>query len=183
MASKIDKHLNQYGSWFTAVSHELETRNKIKETCKEFPFWAWIDHSPDQGDDDEEVHFHTHVLVRTIGTRTIKQVADKLDIPPNFVQVVLRPRSMKRYLLHLDNSEKKQYNLDDIHTSNISQFQTASQDNQDPDVRRLYSDLKKLRLGQISCDDFVDLHYLEIQKLNFYQKIRVFDVIQAHGIT
>ena len=63
MGKKIEEHLKKSGSWFTSVSHDLTTRNRLKETCKEFPFWAWIDHSPDNGSDEEEVHFHTHLLV------------------------------------------------------------------------------------------------------------------------
>lgn len=183
MAKAKEEYEKRTGTWFTTVSHDTQTRETLKINCQEFPFWAWIDHRPDKGDDEEEVHYHTHVLVRTIGTRTIRQVADRLDIPSNFVQLVRQPRSLKRYFRHLDNPEKVQYSEDDVHTSNPSEFKIASIDNKDCDIRRLYNDLILLRRGELSMNDFLELHYVEVQKLNFYQKVRLFDILQAQDTT
>lgn len=177
MARKLSDHEKDKGCWFIAVSHDLATRTLMKENCKEFPFWGWVDHKPDKEDDESDKHFHTHVIIRTAGSRSIKQVSATLGVPSNFVQVCRNKRSQMRYFRHLDNPEKIQYSADDIHASSLSNFQIAWTDNSDDDVRRLYADLVKLRQGRIRPADFVDLHYIEFQKMPFYQKMRAFGLI------
>lgn len=178
MAKKLSDHEKEKGCWFCAVSHDEECREKLKMNCVEFPFWGWIDHVPDKESEASDKHFHTHLIIRTAGSRSIKQVANILDIPVNYIQVVRQKRNMMRYFIHLDNPEKVQYKKEDIHTNKISTFDCAFVDNSDDDIRRLYSDLRNLETGRISCDQFLDLHYLEFQKMPFYQKIKTFEVIE-----
>lgn len=178
MARKLDDHLKERGCWFTAVSHQEESRNNLKKHCVDFPFWAYIDHSPDKEDDENDKHFHTHLLIRSAGTRRIKEIAEQLEIPPNFVQVCRHRRSLMRYFIHLDNPDKIQYKLEDVHTNKVSAFELAFQDDNDDDCKRLFSDLNRLRYGEITLDDFVSQHYVEFQKMPFYQKIRTYEYIE-----
>lgn len=178
MAKTLDDHLKERGCWFVAVSHEESSRDFLKSNCEDFPFWGWIDHVPDKEVDDSDCHFHTHLIFRTAGTRRIKDVADKLQIPPNFVQKCRNIRSMLRYFIHLDNPDKVQYSESDVHSNKISEFKVAWTDNSDNDVRRLFNDVKRLRSGEISLDNFVDLHYVEFQKMPFYQKIKTYEYIE-----
>lgn len=177
MAKKLSDHEKEKGCWFIAVSHDFETRTKMKTTCKEFPFWGWVDHQPDKETEESDKHFHTHIIIRTAGSRSIKQVSGILGCPSNYIQVCRNKRSQMRYFRHLDNPEKVQYGEEAIHASSLSTFKIAWQDNSDDDVRRLYSDLSKLRSGRIRPSDFVDLHYIEFQKMPFYQKLRSFGLI------
>lgn len=177
MPRKYSDHEKEKGCWFIAVSHNTECREKMKTTCKEFPFWGWVDHQPDKETEESDKHFHTHFIIRTAGSRSVKQVADTFGCPANFIQVCRNKRSQMRYFRHLDNPEKVQYGEEDIHASSLSNFKIAWQDNSDDDVRRLYSDLSKLRSGRIRPADFVDLHYIEFQKMPFYQKLRAFGLI------
>lgn len=175
-ATKTD-HEKQKGVWFTAVSHDAECRDLIKKNCQEFKAWYWIDHQPDKETEDSDKHFHTHVVVMTAGTRSVWQVAQTLGIPSNYVQKVLQRRSMLRYLIHLDNPDKIQYKPEDVHTNRRSSLSIEFTDNQDDDVRRLFCDLDRLSTGLINRNQFVDLHYVEIQKMPFYQKVRVYGQI------
>lgn len=184
MAKKLNDHLKEHGCYFTSVTHKQDLRDKLKKTVMEFPFYGYIDHQPDQETEEADKHFHTHFIFRTAGSRTINQVSRTLGIDGQFIQVVHNKRSLMRYFLHLDNPEKVQYKPEDVHTNSLSSFQIAWTDNQDDDVRRLYSDLSKLRSGKIRPADFVDLHYLEFQKMPFYQKLRAFGLISelAQGL-
>lgn len=177
MPAKMTDHEKEKGVWFTAVSHDAECREIIKKNCQEFKTWYWIDHQPDKETEESDKHFHTHVVVLTSGTRSIKQVAETLGIPSNFVQKVSRRRSMLRYLIHLDNPDKIQYKLEDVRTNKPSSLSIEYTDNQDDDVRRLFADLDRLQRGLITRSQFVDLHYIEIQKMPFYQKIRTYGQI------
>lgn len=177
MPAKRSEHEKQKGCWFTAVSHDEECRAKLKKNCEDYKMWGWIDHQPDKETDEEDKHFHTHLIIRSQGTRSIYDIAKQLDIPSNFVQTVRNRRSLMRYFRHLDNPEKIQYSESDVHTNSLSSFKIAWTDNSDDDVRRLFSDLDKLSQGRINRSEFVDLHYMEIQKMPFYQKVRTYSII------
>lgn len=178
MVTKRTEHEKIKGCWFTAVSHDLECREKLKKNCEDYKFWAWVDHKPDKETEEADKHFHTHLIVRSAGTRSIYDIAKQLEIPSNFVQYVRNRRSLLRYFRHLDNPEKIQYNAEDVQSNKPSELQIAWTDNSDDDVRRLFSDLSKLRLGYITPSQFVDLHFIELQKMPFYQKIKTYSIIQ-----
>ena len=178
MSGKKSDHEKEKGVWFTAVSHDLDCREKLKKNCEDYKFWAWVDHSPDKETDEEDKHFHTHLVFRPAGTRSISDVANHLDIPPNFVQKVRNVRSLLRYLRHLDNPEKVQYDEEAVHTNNKTTLQTAWTDNTDYDVRRLFIDMDRLNRGLLTRDEFIGLHYLEFQKMPFYQKIKTYEVMR-----
>lgn len=178
MPRKYSDHEKEKGCWFIAVSHDFECINKMKVTCQEYPFWGWVDHSPDKDTDEHDKHFHTHFIIRTAGSRSIKQVSDTLGCPANFIQVCRNKRSQMRYFRHLDNPEKIQYDEDAIHTCRISTFRIAWEDNNDDDVKRTFYDLNRLKMHVITPDQFLDLHYMELQKMPFYQKIKTYELIE-----
>ena len=178
MSKKQSEREKEKGVWFTAVSHKDDIRDIMKKNCTEFPFYAWIDHVPDKETEESDKHFHTHVVVSTRGSRSVKQVSDVLGVPSQYVQRVKQKRGMLRYLIHLDNPEKLQYNETDVHTNRISTLKTSWTDNSDDDVRRLYRDLQKLQSGLIPPDEFLERHFLEFQKMPFYQKIKTYEIMQ-----
>lgn len=178
MPRKYSDHEKEKGCWFICVCSKVELRDKIKQNCKEFPFWGWVDHQPDVGDEEEDKHFHTHYIIRTAGTRSIKQVADILGQSGNFIQVCRNKRSQMRYFRHLDDPNKVQYDESAIHSNRMSTFRVAWEDNQDDDVRRTFYDLNRLRMHTITPDQFLDLHFLELQKMPFYQKIKTYELIE-----
>lgn len=173
MSKKLEEYEKTRGVWFNGVTYDMESINNIKESIKDYPFWAYIEHKPDKETEESDKHFHLHFLLKANGSRSIKQVADSLSLPSNFIQKTKSKRSYGRYFIHLDNPEKIQYTIDNISCNKISQFKLWFQDNQDNDVRRLYSDLKKLRQGSISTEDFIDLHYCQLLQMPLYQQMRL----------
>lgn len=171
--SGLDKHKKERGSHFTVVTNDISCRDNIKKIMPDFPAWAWIDHEPD----DEEGKPHTHFMFRCNGSRNIAQVADKLDISPQYIQVVRKLTAMYRYMVHADSPEKHQYSLEDVHTNHIFDFKVALEGNQDKDIFTLFRDLRALRSGRISLSQFVEQNYIELNKMSFSQKIKTFEVL------
>ena len=109
MSNKQTEHEKTKAVWFCTVSHKADCIEQLKKEINMFPVWAYIDHKPENSEDEEDKHFHTHFLFMTKGTRSIKQVSDSLSIPSNFIQKCKNPTSYRRYFVHKDNPEKIQY--------------------------------------------------------------------------
>lgn len=179
MAKKLTEHEKEKGVWFSVVSHDEEQRNLLKERVKEYKFWAYIDHIPDKGLEDEDKHFHTHYMINSVGSRSVKQIAENLDIPSNFVQLVRYKRAYGRYFIHLDNPEKVQYKIEDITSNKRSMFEIWKQDIIDSDVTSLFNEITDLKLGKITVSDFIKLHFYEFQSMPFYQRVRLVESIST----
>lgn len=173
MSKKLADWEKQKSTYFCTVSHEEKQRQSLKEVCPDFQYWAWIDHEPD-GECKTE---HTHFILRNNGTRSVKQVADKLGIPSNFVQPCRKVVAYRRYFMHLDDPDKRRYSLSDVHTNDIGSFKSAMLGNETRDVTEIYADFKKLRNGIITDEEFLQTNFVELQKCNFYQKIKIFEAI------
>lgn len=174
------KREDERGTYFSIVTHNMALGAEIVDVLPDFVSWAYIIHEPDT----EEGSKHYHFLVRANGTRSVKQIADKVGIPSNFVQVVRKVVAFRRYMLHLDNDEKITYTLDDIHTNCRIDFVSAIEGNKKKDCNALFRDFKRLSRGIISPEEFVQLNYVELEKMGFYQKIKIFEMItRVHGTT
>lgn len=173
--SKLEKYENQEGSWFCAVTHDLSLAEKIKMTILDFPSWAWIYHDPDNEDGTPHVHF----LIRSNGTRKIKHIANKIDLPSNFIQICRSEVGYRRYMMHLDSPDKIKYKVSDVHTNCHSDFRSAERGDQPAsDIFALYRDFRRLQDGLISPNDFIGEHFLEMEKMPFGQKIKTFQVLE-----
>lgn len=179
MSKKLTDHEKDKGCWFSVVSHDEEQRKLLKERVKEFKFWAWIDHKPDIESVEEDSHFHSHFMIGTNATRSVKQISDSLEISSNFIQKVRYKRAYGRYFIHLDNPEKIQYTISDIHSNKRSMFEIWKQDIVDSDVTSLFKELSDLKLGFTSVDDFIKNHYYEFQSMPFYQRLRLVDLLST----
>lgn len=175
--SGLDKHKKERGSHFTIVTNDDFCRDNIKKAMPDFPSWGWIDHVPD----DDEGKPHTHFVFRTNGSRTVAQVADRLEISPQYVQVVRKLTAMYRYFVHADDPDKHQYSLDDVHTNHINDFRIALEGNDQKDVYTLYRDYKRLCDGRISVSEFIEQNYVEFNRMAFSQKIKTFEILAKHA--
>lgn len=171
---QFEKYINQTGSWFTCVTHDLSLADDIKKTILDFPFWAWIYHEPDRDDGTPHVHF----LVRTNGTRKIKHIAEKFNIEPNFIQIVRQEVGLMRYFMHLDSDDKIKYDVNDVHTNSHADFRKAKEGEFKPSVIDLYNNFTLLSKGEIKPIQFIQEHITDIDKMNFSQKIRTLQIIK-----
>ncbi|MBQ3445813.1 hypothetical protein IJG29_03790 [Candidatus Saccharibacteria bacterium] len=119
--SRMEKHEKEKGTFFCSVTHDLSLADEMIKVLPDFNSWAYIRHEPDT----EEGTPHVHFLVRNNGTRSVKQIADKLGISSQYVQVCRKVVAFRRYMLHLDQEEKIKYKLDDIHTNRLSDFKAV----------------------------------------------------------
>lgn len=173
MPRKMTDHEKEKGTFFTCVTNDDECRKNIKEICLDFQSWAWIDHEPDT----EEGKPHTHFLLRSNGTRSVKQMADKIQISPQYVQVCRKVVAFRRYMIHLDNPEKKQYKLEDIHTNAEESFKLAIEGEKLKDVNSLFRDFRLLYESRITPEEFIQQNYIEMSKMAFSQKIKTFETL------
>ena len=78
-----------------------------------YSWWAYIFHDHDDTDK------HIHILLYDEGGTNLSSHCNRFSsvLPSNFILKVWSPRAMARYLVHKDNPEKYQYNIDDIQTN------------------------------------------------------------------
>lgn len=159
---------------FITNTHIPELAEDMKNRIKTFPRWAYIDHEPDSEDGSP----HTHFYLETSGSYKLKTVARRLGIEPNYVQFVDNSRSSIRYLIHADHPDKKQYTPDDIISNCPGYLKCNFVDNSDDTIYRLFDDLDKFFLGEISRRQFVDLHFPQIQKMPFMNQVRLYTLLR-----
>lgn len=170
----FEDHINEEGSWFVAVTHDLSLADKIKTTILDFPSWAWIYHEADTEDGTPHIHF----MLRSNGTRKIKHIADKIDLPANYIQICKNQVGFRRYMLHLDSDDKIKYSLSDVHTNQHTLFREAINANKtESDIFQLYEDYCKLYAGVLNPKQFIQNHCTEMEKMPFGQKIKTFQII------
>lgn len=183
MPRKMSDHEKEKGTFFCSVTHDLELAQEMIKTLPDFTYWAYIYHEPDT----EEGTPHFHFLVRNNGSRSVKQIADKLGISPQYVQVCRKVVAFRRYMLHLDQEEKKKYDIADVYTNSPSAMKSAVLGNQTRDIYDLFKSFRSLSTGVITADEFIQENYVEMSQMAFSQKIKIFEILlkteRAHGLT
>lgn len=177
MSKKLSDHAKEKGTYFCSVTHDLELAQEMIKTLPDFTYWAYIKHEPDTEDGTPHYHF----LVRNNGTRSVQQIADKLGISPQYVQVCRKVYSFRRYMLHLDNDEKIKYKAEDVHTNRPETIREAIEGNVKRDVVELYKDYNSLSMGVMTRQEFIEKWFVELSNMPFYQKIKTFELLDKVG--
>lgn len=88
-----------------------DTEEVLTACCEYFSEWAYILHDKDTLEDGSLKKPHYHVVGRLEGSRTPQTVANCIGVPANYVDCKKGYTFKKgvRYLAHLDNPEKAQY--------------------------------------------------------------------------
>ena len=173
MSGRLAQHEKEKGTFFCSVTHDLDLAHEMIKVLPDFTSWAYIYHEPDT----EEGTAHYHFLVRNNGTRSVKQIADKLGISSQYVQVCRKVVAFRRYMLHLDSDDKKKYELDDVQTNRRADFKAAIIGNEERDVYDLFRSFRSLSAGTKTADEFIQENYIEMTKMAFSQKIKTFEII------
>lgn len=77
-----------------------------------------INHDKDTNENGEVIENHTHVLIEYSTPRKISTIANLFGVEPNFVVIVKNKKAMLRYLTHLDDTSKYQYEPEQVYTNN-----------------------------------------------------------------
>lgn len=73
-------------------------------------------------DKDEGVDAHTHFVLDYKTPRAISTVANIFEVESNFIEVVRNKKGMLRYLIHLDDKNKYQYDADEVISNDKIKF-------------------------------------------------------------
>ncbi len=109
--------------------------------------YAYILHDKDLNDDGTIKKFHYHFRVFSDLQRSLSAWSKVFNIPINYIEKLDDKRLSIRYLIHLDNREKFQYNQNDIIT-NID------------DIEKYFKDTKQEESYQLKyiCDYIDDIN-------------------------
>lgn len=134
-----------------------------------YNWYAYIYHDKDETDK------HLHILLYDEGGTSLKAHCSRFSsvIPSNFVAKVWNPRAMARYLIHKDNPDKHQYEVTDVTTNSKDKFYSFLKDS-NSDCIQEFEDLRSVRLGVITPQQFLEKYRGEFASLPFYQKMNLY---------
>lgn len=85
-----------------------------------------INHNRDIDEDTGELkEEHTHFYVEYETPRKVSTVANLFNVSENFVEVVNNKTSVLRYLTHLDDTDKAQYDASEVYTNSPIEYTLA----------------------------------------------------------
>ena len=166
---------NSRHTWFEFSSNVPECFLRLENEVNEFPFYAFIHHFP--GSVDEDKKEHVHFIVRLNQPMLLKSFARKLDLPPNFIRWVRMPRSMIRYLVHIDNPEKEQYSREDIKTNDPQLVNNAFDEKKFCSPLSEYYDYCKVLNGQLPISQYLDDNSAIISSLPFSSRLKLYSTL------
>ena len=136
-----------------------------------YDFYAYVIHDKDENESGK----HIHLLCMCKGGTSLPAHCRRFEsvIPANFVCVVKSPRAMARYLIHKDNPEKYQYSFDEIVSNDLDKCASYISDIQDS--KQVWSDFVKVKSGQLSVEDFLEIYRSEFYSMPFYQKVSLYN--------
>ncbi len=79
--------------------------------------YAYIIHNKDTDDDGVVKKEHIHTIIMFENAKEMKTVAKELNIEQNRIEKIKSLKYMIRYLIHLDQPEKAQYDIKEIKTN------------------------------------------------------------------
>lgn len=105
----------RYRHFMILLYPEWENFKEILQDLKgNFKNYAYIKHIPESDEKKEHIHF----ILSLDNPRTIKSLSQRVEVPENLIQRVKSLRGACRYLIHKDDEDKYQYDLDQVIVSN-----------------------------------------------------------------
>lgn len=171
----MENHIKQKGSWFCGVTRDPDDMFNLIKNIDESNFYAYIVHDNDGTSD------HIHYILNVSGSRSIKSIGEMLDVNPQYIQICKRVKGYARYLLHLDDLDKHQYRPEQVFTNDSDRY-FGLINNSSTNVSDLFDDYQKVVYGRLSSYEFISKYRQDFSKLNFYQKIKVFDSLRDSNL-
>lgn len=86
-----------------------------------------INHDKDTNENGELIEEHTHILIEYKTPRKISTVANLLECETNFVEVVKNKTAVLRYLTHMDDVDKYQYDHENVYHNTVESYSALIQ--------------------------------------------------------
>ena len=103
---------------FSIILYEESESYDIKQVLfniKSNKYYAFILHNKDEDNKGQIKKPHYHIIIRLDNASTIEALSNKLGVPSNYIQNIKNERAYIRYLIHFDDVDKYQYQLEDMH--------------------------------------------------------------------
>lgn len=84
--------------------------NVLQDIKGNFKNYAYIKHMPESDEKKE----HLHLILSLDNPRSIQSLSNRLGIPSRLIQNLKSLRGACRYLVHRDNEDKYQYDIDQV---------------------------------------------------------------------
>lgn len=76
-----------------------------------------INHDKDISENGDLIEAHTHFYIEYDTPRKVSTVANLLGVSDNFIEIVRNKKGYIRYLTHMDDLDKHQYNDNEVYTN------------------------------------------------------------------
>lgn len=98
-------------------SDEYDCQDILDNLNTYFEKWAYITHDMDVREDGTLKKPHIHLYAKTCNACTVTALAKKLGIASEDIEFVRSVKGCQRYLIHADNPEKAQYQIEEVITN------------------------------------------------------------------
>lgn len=170
--------MSRYVRYITITDNDPANWDKIIKVAKSsYKYYWYIFHDSDTDDNGQIKKKHLHLVCYDSSPSTIKKAISNFEgcTLPNLVEACRNGRAMLRYLIHLDDKDKFQYESKQVQTNNMTQFLNAIQDT--GSVTSLFEDYEKVRTAQISVGEFIEKYKEHVSGMNFYQQLQTFKLL------
>lgn len=118
MPNENDKKIRSR-NWFLTINPNAECYKKIKDIISSYKYnhFAMIYHEKDEENENDQ---HIHIVLELQNPRSFEAIQSKF-IGAHIEQVKFKFQAYK-YLIHLENDNKRKYHVDDIITDNIDYY-------------------------------------------------------------
>lgn len=143
LEEKISK---KFRHWIVLLYQDSNSYNfdEVLRICKSQKKWAFIKHFPESNEKKE----HFHVILSFENATKKETLAKKLGIEQNYIDEIKSFRTMCRYLTHIDDEDKFQYNLDQVKISKLFEKEYKKQfddiETEEEIINNIYSFISKV---------------------------------------
>lgn len=156
---------------FTIILYEDTSSYDINEVLfniRGFKYYAYIKHQPES--DEKKAHYH--VIIKLDNATTCEGISKRLGVPLQHIKYVRNVRAMCRYLIHMDDSDKIQYSINDVFVSKLFE-------------RKFKKNFEELKSEEEIIQDIYfyidnthfDTYYEKVRNLLLYVNFNCYDTI------
>lgn len=109
----------KYRNWSIVLYKDSTSYDyyEVLRILKSHKKWAYIEHIPESNEKKSHVHF----ILKLDNATKRDTLAKRLGIKSNYIENIKSLRTMNRYLIHADDEDKTQYDIDKVILSNAYQ--------------------------------------------------------------
>lgn len=112
----MSKNVRAYNWLLVLYPNEDESHKKALDyIISHYNNIAYINHDKDITESGELKKQHTHILISFDYQRWRNAIAEELKILPNYIEKCENMNMSLRYLIHYDNEDKAQYDINEVH--------------------------------------------------------------------